>query len=51
MTETVKTMIGCYFLLPDFETRGQPTWDGKRFALFANQGNKEIKEIKKDLNI
>ena len=25
MTEKVKTMIECYFLLPDFKSRGHPS--------------------------
>ena len=25
MTEKVKTVIGCYFLLPDFQSRGHPS--------------------------
>ena len=24
MTEKIKTVIGCHFLLPDFKSRGQP---------------------------
>ena len=26
MTEKVKTVIGCFFLLPDFQSRGHPVY-------------------------
>ena len=50
MTEKIKTVIECYFLLPDFQFRGHPSLNGKSRILESRKKPEVINEnIGKDL--
>ena len=38
MTEKVKTVMGCYFLLPDFSSRGHPRYGAVGVEIESYEG-------------